>query len=141
MTNNEHRKILDDLFNAYTVIGRGNYVRVLDVKGNMLRFSPAAVELFGLEGEYTSGENIHWEDFIHPEDRFIYTRMKKKLLAGEISSYDLSYRMRLKDGSYVTLRHIGSTIFDAEGKPELIGGIVNDVAESVWLLPRPDCRH
>ena len=78
MTENlEHRKILDDLFNAYTMIGRGNYVRVLDVKGNMFRFSPAAVELFGLEGEYIPADKINWENFVHPEDRFIYTRMKK----------------------------------------------------------------
>ena len=122
--NLEHRKILDDIFNAYTMIGRGNYVRVLDVKGNMFRFSPAAVELFGLEGEYISADKINWENFVHPEDRFTYTRMKKILLAGETGGHDLSYRTRLKDGSYVVLRHIGSTIFDAENKPELIGGIM-----------------
>ncbi len=138
--NLEHRKILDDIFNAYTMIGRGNYVRVLDVKGNMFRFSPAAVELFGLEGEYISADKINWENFVHPEDRFTYTRMKKILLAGETGGHDLSYRTRLKDGSYVVLRHIGSTIFDAENKPELIGGIMineglTETIDLVTMLP------
>ena len=136
----EHRKILDDLFNACTMIGRGNYVRVYDVKENIFRFSPAAVELFGLESEYISGENTKWEDYIRPEDRFIYTRMKKKLLAGEVNGHDLNYRTRLKDGSYAVLRHIGSTIFDADGKPEVVGGIMineglTETIDLVTMLP------
>ena len=53
-TKTEHRKILDDLFDAFTIIGRGNYVTMYDVKENIIRYSPAAVELFGLPGEYVS---------------------------------------------------------------------------------------
>ena len=65
----KHKKILDDLFNAFTMLGRGNYVTIHDVKGNVTRFSPAAVELFGLAGEYISTDTIDWANYIHPEDR------------------------------------------------------------------------
>ena len=120
----EHRKILDDLFNAYAMIGRGNYVSVYDVTGEISRFSPAAVELLGLPGEYITGGHVNWGNYVHPEDRFVYTRTIKALLDGELKGYDMSYRTRLKDGTYAVLRFIGATINGADGKPELIGGII-----------------
>ena len=135
----EHRKILDDLFNAFTMIGQGNHVAVYDVKGNVTRFSPAVVDLFGLSGEYISSCDIEWGNYIHPEDRNKYTRTMNALLSGEINGYDLNYRSRLKDGSYAVVRYVGSTIFDADGKPEVIGGIminegIASVTDPVTLL-------
>lgn len=120
----EHRKILDDLFNAYTMIGRGNYVSVYDVAGDISRFSPAAVELLGLPGEYITGGHVNWGNYVHPEDRFVYSRTIKALLDGELQGYDMSYRTRLKDGTYAVLRYMGAVINDADGKPGLIGGII-----------------
>lgn len=120
----EHRKILDDVFNAFSMIGRGNYVAVYDAKDNVTRFSPAAVELFGLTGEYVTADYKEWTNYVHPEDCFSRRQMVDALLSGEIKNYDLTYRTRLKDGSYVVIRYIGSTIFDADGKPDLIGGIM-----------------
>ena len=135
-----HRKILDDLFNAFTMIGRGNYVMVYDAKANETRFSPASVDLFGLKSEYVPAGDVAWNDYVHPEDKFIYSRTIKSLLSGEAKGYDLSYRTRLKDGSYANMRYIGSTIFDAEGKPDLIGGIIineglTETTDLVTILP------
>lgn len=136
----EHSKMLDDLFNAYTMIGRGNYVGVYDVKNKVTRFSPAAVELFGLEGEYISAEYLDWTDYIYSEDQFVYNQAIKNLLSGESNGYDLSCRTRLKDGSFANLRYIGSTIFDADGKPDIIGGIIineglTETTDLVTILP------
>ena len=123
-TNSEHRKFLDNLFDAFTILGRGSYVSVYDVNGKITRYSPVAVELFGLSGEYVQGDYKLWADYIHPEDRFAYTRTMKALIDGETKSYDLTYRTRLKDGTYAMLRYIGATIFDVDGKPDIIGGII-----------------
>ena len=136
----EHRKILDDLFNAFNIVGRGNYVTVYDVKENVTRFSPTVTELVGLSDEYISLGNVEWENYIHPEDRFNYSRTMKNLLSGEAQNYDLTSRTRLKDGSYAVLRYIGSTICDADGKPELIGGIIineglTETTDLVTILP------
>ena len=119
----EHRKILDDLFNAYTIIGRGNYVAVYDVANNVSRFTPAAVELFGLDGEYVASGYEDWSEYIHPEDRFVYMRTIKAIFSGELQNYDLTCRTRLKDGTYATLRYMGAGI-GGDGKPELVGGII-----------------
>ena len=136
----EHRKILDDLFNAFTMVGRGNYVTVYDAKENISRYSPAAVELIGLSDEYISSGNVEWENYIHPEDKFNYSRTMKNLMSGEAQTYDLSCRTRLKDGSYAVLRYTGSTIFDADGKPDIIGGIIineglTETTDLVTILP------
>lgn len=120
----EHRKILDDMFNAFTIVVRGNYVTVYDIKGKMTRFSPAIVEMFGLSGEYIPTDEIEWGSYVHPEDAFKYTRTMKALLNGESTGYDLTYRARLKDGSYAVLRYLGSTIFDDDGKPEIVCGVI-----------------
>ena len=119
----EHSKILDDLFNAYTIIGRGNYVAVYDVANNVSRFTPAAVELFGLDGEYVASGYEDWSEYIHPEDRFVYMRTIKAIFSGELQNYDLTCRTRLKDGTYATLRYMGAGI-GGDGKPELVGGII-----------------
>ncbi|MBE8954606.1 MAG: EAL domain-containing protein [Quinella sp. 2Q5] len=120
----ERRQLLDDVFNAFTVLGRGNYVALLDVKCNLLTFSAAAVELFGLPCENIPADGLDWADYIHPEDRFVYTRTMKALLNGETRSYDLTYRTRLKDGTYATIRYIGAAIGGEDGKPEVVGGIM-----------------
>lgn len=121
---NERHKILDDLFNAYTMIGRGNYVAVSEVASNTTRFTPAAVELFGLEGEYISSGYFDWSKYIHPEDGFKYTRTIKAVLGGELPGFDMTCRTRLKDGTYATLRYIGAAINVKDGKPQFVGGII-----------------
>ena len=110
----------DDLFNAFTILARGNYVAIYDVNSDTTRFSPAAVELFGLPGECVQA--LDWVSYIHPEDRFAYTRTMKAMISGEIQSYDLTYRTRLKDGTYANLRYLGAVINDTAGK--IIGGIM-----------------
>lgn len=138
--NIEHREILDDLFRAYTIIGRGSYVSVYDVKDKVTRFSPAVVELLDLAGEYIPSGDTVWNEYVHPEDKLAYLRTMKNLLEGKIKSYDLSYRTRLKDGSYANMRYIGSTIFDTDGKPDLIGSIIInegliETTDLVTMLP------
>ena len=117
------RPILDDLFDAYTILGKGNYVSLYDIKGNMTRYSPAYVELFGLKGEYVPTGADDWSDLVHPEDLPHYTKVMGDLLKGNAKNYDISYRVRLKDGSYALMRFLGTILRDSDGNPELIGGI------------------
>lgn len=120
----EHRKILDDMFNAFMIVGQSNYVTVYDVKDNVARFSPAAVELFGLTDEYFPSDGDLLGKYVHPEDRLTYSKTIKSILSGEAKGYDMTYRTRLKDGTYAVLRYLGSTLFDSDGKPEIVGGVM-----------------
>lgn len=120
----DHRKILDDLFDAFTLLGRGSYVSIYDVKGQVTRYSPAAVDLFGLPGEYIPDGAYNWSDFVHPEDRARYEKIMSNIMQNKSQGYDLTYRTRLNDGTYATLRYIGAVIRDSDGKVELVGGIM-----------------
>ena len=137
--NSEHRKFLDNVFNVFTIVGRGNYVSIYDVKEDVTRFSPAAVDMFGLPDEYIPHGYVEWKNYIHPEDKIQYKRTMDALLEGKVRGYDLAYRTRLKDGSYAVIRYVGATIFDSDGKPEIIGGtMINEgvtaVTDPVTLL-------
>ena len=135
----EHRKFLDDVFNAFMIVGHSNYVTVYDVKEKVARFSPAVLELFGLTDEYFYSDGDELGKYTYPEDKLIYKKTMQSLLSGEVKGYDLTYRTRLKDGTYAALRYTGAVIDDAEGKPEIIGGIIineglTDSTDPVTLL-------
>ena len=118
------RQILDDLFDAYVILGKGTYVSLYDTIGQMTRYSPASVDLFGLIGEYVPAGAMNWSDWVHPEDRRRYETIMSKLIAGTAKHYDLHYRVKLKDGTYSLMRFVGSILRnETTGKPELIGGI------------------
>ena len=118
----EHN-LLDDLFDAFMLIGRGEYVSLYDVKKQITRYSPAAAKLFGFP-EYIPYDSYNWSDYIHPEDRHRYEVVMADLIEGNSSSYDISYRVLMKDGSYSTTRNIVAVIRDENNKPAFIGGIM-----------------
>lgn len=121
--NSLDHKTLDDLFESFMLIGRGEYVTVYDVKGNITRYSPAAAKLLGFP-EYITYGDYNWSDYIHPEDRHRYEVVMADLIDGNSRSYDISYRVLLKDGSYAATRNIGAVIRDEDNKPAFIGGIM-----------------
>ena len=119
----EENKIAADLFDAFSLIGRSEYVSLYDVKREMTRYSPAFAKLFGFP-EYISHDSKKWLEHIHPEDRYRYKNVMRDLIAGDSKAYDISYRVLLKDGSYASTRHIGAVIRDAVGKAEFVGGMM-----------------
>ena len=118
------KQMLDDVFDAYSMLAAGNIVSVMHVQGNVTRWSPGAVELFGLPGEYTENGALDWSEYIHPEDHKRYLDAMTPLSNGDLHSYDLIYRIRSRDGGYISFRVLGSVLRDTAGKPALIGGIM-----------------
>ena len=118
-------QLLDDVFEAFMLIGRGEYVSLYDTKNQLTRYSPAAADLFGFP-EYIPYGAYNWSDYIHPEDRRHYESVMKSLIEGNSHTYDLIYRVLLKDGSYASMRFMGAIIRDEDGKPKLIGGTMTN---------------
>jgi len=119
----KRRQLLDDLFDAFSMLAEGNYVSLYDTKAQLTRYSPEAVELFALPGEYIPDGAYNWVDYIHPEDRKRYQDVMGNLIAGGTKNYNLTYRVRTKDGNYGSFRFIGAALRDDEGNPTLIGGM------------------
>ena len=131
---------LDDAFDAFTMLSNGAIVSIMHVQGNTTRWSPAGVDLLGLSGEYIPNGSMDWGDYIHPEDRRRYMEIMGRLVDGGRQSYDLTYRVRTRDDSYVNFRAIGAVLRDATGTPSLIGGVLinqglTENVDPVTILP------
>lgn len=122
-TDSADHKMLDDLFEAFMLTGRGEYVSLYDVKSQITRYSSAAAKIFGFP-EYIHYGAYNWSEHIHPEDRYKYETVMTELIDGTLRNYDISYRVLLKDGSYISTRNIGAVIRDENDKPAFIGGIM-----------------
>lgn len=118
------RQMLDDVFDAFSMLASGNLVSVTHIGSGVTRWSPAAAELFDLPGEYVPGGAVNPGDYIHPEDRKRYMDALAPLAGGEIRFYDIACRVRTKSGEYHNIRGVGSVLRDGEGVPSLIGGVL-----------------
>ncbi|MBR1691332.1 MAG: EAL domain-containing protein, partial [Lachnospiraceae bacterium] len=93
-------------------------------QGDTTRWSPSGVELFGLSGEYIPNGSMDWGDYVHPEDRKRYLDVMTPLITGDRQTYDITYRVRTKDGEYGNFRAVGAVLRDAKGDSSLIGGVL-----------------
>lgn len=134
------KQMLDDVFDAFQMIAGGALVSLMHAEGGVTRWSPGAVELFGLPGEYVPNGAMDWTDYVHPEDRKRYTDTMAPLAAGKLHAYDLVYRVRLAAGGYASFRVIGSVLRNGEGNPSLIGGVMinqglTENTDAITVLP------
>ena len=116
------KQMLDDVFDAFSMLVRGTMVSLMHVGGGVTRYSPAAVDLFGLPGEYIENGAHNWNDYLHPEDRRRYMDVMLPLLEGKTRAYDITYRVRTSSGEYGIFRAVGAVLRGDDGKPSVIGG-------------------
>ena len=120
------RKMLDELYNALSVVAEGSYVFVTDLESDMSRWSKEAVDLFGLPGEYMNNVGDMWAEHIHPDDREEYRDSIGRIYMGSDDSHDMQYRARTKKGTYVVCTCKGVVIKDVKGKPAYFGGAIKN---------------
>ena len=134
------KQMLDDVFDAFSMLSNGAIVSMMHVQGNTTRWSPAGVELIGLSGEYIENGSMDWADYLHPDDRKRYYEVMAPLISGERHSYDLAYRVRTKSGEYMNFRAVGAVLRDEQGNSSLIGGLLinqglTEMTDPVTVLP------
>ncbi len=122
--NKNRKQLLDDMFGALSIMSGGHYVSLYDIKGKLTRFSAGAVELFDLPGEYIPDGADNWADHVHSEDKAYYQKIMGELILCNKLTYDLTYRVKQKDGSYGLYRFKGAVIRDDSGSPSLVGGVI-----------------
>jgi PAS domain S-box-containing protein len=72
---------------------------------------------------------VAWSDRIHDADREEVLSKRHQLLAREIDSYQMDYRVRRVGGGWSSLRtHVAVTECDDDGRPVWIGGVLLDVS-------------
>ncbi len=124
MTQEEtYKQELDDMFDVFSILAGGNLVTLYHVKAKLTRYSVASVELFGLPGEYVKDGAHEWAEHVHPEDRKRYLDTMAAMFEGKTKSYDLTYRVRTKEGSYGLFRFVGGVLRNENGEIRQAGGI------------------
>ena len=120
--NPRQKQMLDDVFDAFSMLVSGTLVSLMHVEGGVTRYSAGAVDLLGLPGEYIPNGAYDWNDYLHPEDRKRYMDVMIPLLEGKTQTYDITYRVRTKSGAYGVFRAVGAVLRGEDGKPSMIGG-------------------
>ncbi len=120
------RKMLDELYSALSAVAEGSYVFLTDLETDVSRWSKAAVDFFGLPGEYMHNVGDMWAEHIHPDDRKEYEDSIERIYMGSDDSHDMQYRARNKEGEYVVCTCRGVVVKDIKGKPVYFGGAIKN---------------
>jgi len=89
------------------------------------RVNPALQRMFG----YSEVElqSIDVTSLIYPADRYLDAELSRQLFAGERDSYRIEKRYIRKDGSVFWGRLNYSLVRSADGKPQMVIGIIEDI--------------
>jgi PAS domain S-box-containing protein len=121
----EARSRSDQLFRSIAE-NSADLIAVVDQSGHRIYNNPTYGRLLG----YTAEELKNTVSFqqIHPDDRPLVTRAAQKALEIGVGQI-VEYRMRRKDGTYVTLESHGSFIFDSRGEIEALVISARDISD------------
>ena len=117
----------NELFEAFASASDNVYIYVCDMKTDISRWSKAAVDYFGLSGEYLEKAADVWGQHIHPEDLKVYMEDIEGVFSGKKKYHDCQYRARNASGGYVWVECKGSVIRDAEGNPIIFAGLMTRI--------------
>jgi PAS domain S-box-containing protein len=95
--------------------------------GTLLNVNPAFCNILG----YTAAELIHLsiEGITHPDDWEETRAMFDALVCGVIDNYELEKRYVRRDGAVITVRARAGLVRDAQGKPLMVVGEVEDITQ------------
>ncbi|MBT6006341.1 MAG: PAS domain S-box protein [Prolixibacteraceae bacterium] len=102
-------------------------VSTTDLKGNFISVNPALCNIIGYSNKEMIGK--HFNQFSHSDDATKNKNLFKKLVEGEISSFDLEKRYVHKNRNIVNVFIRAQLIRDKKGKPLFQTAIIEDITE------------
>lgn len=114
-------KILDTI----NEISDGKYMFIQELKSNIVRFSEAAKEYFGLDDVYMEGGSEIWTNRMHPKDIDKFNEELSAVLSGEKESFFMLYRIKNAKGNQVLCRVKGKIIRDDNGEAIYFAGTIS----------------
>ncbi|MCI0557179.1 MAG: PAS domain S-box protein, partial [Nitrososphaera sp.] len=85
-------------------------------------------KILGYSTQELNGSVNHWIDLIHPDDRNLFNAEVERNLSTKEPAH-LEYRIRKKNGDYITVEDTGYFCFDDKGNPNRMVGFVVDTTE------------
>ena len=114
----------DRTFTAFSGTSERSYLYLCNMETGVSRWSRAAVEYFGLPGEYMFNAGKIWESYIHPQDREMYREDIEAVFSGRRATHNLEYRARNKLGEYVVCTCRGVVLKGEGTEPSLFAGTI-----------------
>ena len=94
------------------------------------RYGGAIEHVLGYRPEELEGPIDRWKAIIHPDDVEAFgVEVARRLANRQVTVLSLEFRVRQKDGTYITLRGDGYPTLDASGAIERVIGFATDVTE------------
>ncbi len=110
-------------------------IALLDIQGTILYISPSCESLLGYKADEMIGKMAF--EFEHPDDLPSIEQEFARMVQGEIAVIP-SYRIRHKNGHWVTLSATGSAAYDEQGSPSLVVATSHDITQQKELERRKD---
>ena len=127
-----------ELLEIFSTSVDGRCAFICNIPEHYSIWSKEAVEYFGLPEERMYFAEDKWIDYIAPEDRDRFKKNIDNLFSGKTDHHEIYYRVRNKEGFYVTCVSKGRVIKE-NGEPKFFAGIfinydLNDKIETVTGL-------
>ncbi len=116
--------LTDRTFTAFSGTSERSYIYLCNMNTGVSRWSPAAVQYFGLPGEYMFNAGEIWEACIHPQDREMYHEDITAVFSGRRQVHELEYRVRNRMGEYVVCTCRGVVLKGDGTAPDLFAGTI-----------------
>lgn len=110
-----------------------------DLEGRPQEVNPHFCRLLGY-----SATELHRRSILavtHPEDRAEDVRLGRHLIAGEIDTYSRHKRYLTRGGEILPVRTRVSLLRDAEGRPDRMVGVVEDISDQLRMQELEQARE
>lgn len=99
-----------------------------DLKTSQIKTNGPHLQLLGYNTDSQVYTIDQWKEFIHPQDLPWAEEHLKQVVAGQKTTWSVSYRVKAVDGEYRWVRGTGAVLEkDCEGKPLHLVGIHQDI--------------
>jgi diguanylate cyclase (GGDEF)-like protein/PAS domain S-box-containing protein len=101
-----------------------------DLHTQTVFFSPDYTALLGLPPGGLGNDQENWLQRLHPDDRTHFQRsLEQRLSNASQEPYEVSYRLRHRDGTYRWIQSRGRLLLDDQGRPERMIGTASDITQ------------
>jgi len=100
---------------------------IVDMDSRILRVNQATCRMMGYTPDQLTGMSL--DDLIHPDEDGSDRAHARRLIAGEVDSYESERRYRRTDGTYVWVRMTVGLVRHADGRPKHYVAEIEDLTE------------
>jgi len=116
--------LTDRAFAAFSSTSERSYIYLSNMRTGVSRWSPTAVQYFGMPGEYMYEASKIWQSRIHPEDRKMFKESIEAVFTGRSQTHELEYRVKNRLGEYVVCTCRGVVLKGSGDEPDLFAGTI-----------------